>query len=113
MRNGRKWGVQQSGSGCGAFACSCAPLSLSWPLLGLLGFAQIPAPVPLAGLAGEPPFTAVLHNKSTGLAHYKPGQRLRPDSVPYPRSNTPLEEAAAVATMLLVFGWALNAPSHF
>ncbi|KAK9827733.1 hypothetical protein WJX81_007274 [Elliptochloris bilobata] len=60
--------------------------------------------------AGEPPFTAVLHNKSTGLAHYQPGQRLDPDRVPYPRTNTPLEEAAAIATMLLVFGSAWLAP---
>ena len=54
--------------------------------------------------AGAPVYTAVLHNDSTGLAHYKPGQRLDPASVPFPRPNSFLEEAAAVATMLVFFG---------
>jgi hypothetical protein len=45
-----------------------------------------------------------IKDDSCCVARCAPGRRLRPEDVPLPRANTYLEEAAALASMLLLFG---------
>jgi hypothetical protein len=43
------------------------------------------------------------HRDSVTVTYCPPGQRLDPDTVPFPRENAPWEEAVAVATMSAMF----------
>ena len=52
--------------------------------------------------AGQAP--VAIKEDSCRVARCAPGRRLRPEDVPLPRANTRLEEAAALASMLLLFG---------
>lgn len=45
------------------------------------------------------------------VARCAPGHRLRPQDVPLPRPNTWQEETVALASMLLIFGCALELPT--
>lgn len=54
---------------------------------------------PPAGFAGQ------IHNSSASVTYWHVGQKLRKEDLPYPRPNTWLEEAIAVVTMLMFFGW--------
>ena len=54
---------------------------------------------PPAGFAGQ------IHNSSASVTYWHVGQKLRKEDLPYPRPNTWLEEAIAVFTMLMFFGW--------
>ena len=46
-----------------------------------------------------------IHDSSASVAYSAPGFPLKISDVLYPRPNTRFEEAAAIATMLIFFGW--------
>ncbi len=63
--------------------------------------------MPCCACAGH---AGYIHDSSSSVAYSASGRPLKPDDVPYPRSNTPLEEAVAILTMLIFFGCAT--PCH-
>jgi len=65
-----------------------------------------------AGPRGEKllPSSVILQNNSACLTQCPVGHRLSADELPYPRSNTALEESAAILAMLAFFGFGAVLP---